>query len=381
MAEDGRGPSIWDTFTARPGHRARRTATARWPATPTTGYEEDLDLVAGTGRRVVPLLDRLAAGRSPTGSRRGSRARGLDYYDRLVDAALARGVAPTATLYHWDLPQPLEDRGGWLEPRHRRGVRRLRDDRPRPARRPGAASGRPTTSRGARPTSGTPPACTRRAGARAAPPTGPRTTCCSGTAWPPRGCTRPAPPTSGIVLNLAPFWPEDAREAGWRPPTASTRIRNRVWLGPLVDGAYDERLLARRARAGRPAQSSATATSTSSSGSADWLGVNYYTPFRTAAADAGATPHPEADAYPGRPTRVVRGPRAAHRHRLGGRRRAACEELLVDTHRRTGLPLLVTENGAAYPDDATSRRLGGHRRRPGPHRLPARPHRRRRAGP
>ena len=39
--------------------------------------------------------------------------RGLDFYDRLVDALLAAGIAPLPTLYHWDLPQALEDRGGW----------------------------------------------------------------------------------------------------------------------------------------------------------------------------------------------------------------------------------------------------------------------------
>ena len=109
---DGRGPSIWDTFTARPGTIKDRSdgsvACASY-----LRLDDDLELLAGLGvdfYRFSVAWPRV----QPTGSG-AIEPRGLAYYDRLVDGLLARGVQPMATLYHWDLPQPLEDAGGWPE--------------------------------------------------------------------------------------------------------------------------------------------------------------------------------------------------------------------------------------------------------------------------
>ncbi|GAA1818663.1 GH1 family beta-glucosidase [Actinomadura chokoriensis] len=110
--EDGRGPSTWDTFAHTPG-RVRDGHTGdvacdhyhRWP--------EDVALMSGLG--VDAYRFSIAWPRvQPSGSG-PVNAKGLDFYDRLVDGLLAAGIAPAATLYHWDLPQPLEDAGGWLE--------------------------------------------------------------------------------------------------------------------------------------------------------------------------------------------------------------------------------------------------------------------------
>jgi beta-glucosidase len=110
VTADGRGRSIWDTFCARPGTIADGSSGAvacdhyhRW--------ESDLDLMRNLGigsYRFSIAWPRVL----PEGRGRLNR-RGLDFYDRLVDGLLARGISPLATLYHWDLPQALQDQGGW----------------------------------------------------------------------------------------------------------------------------------------------------------------------------------------------------------------------------------------------------------------------------
>ncbi|MDH6539947.1 GH1 family beta-glucosidase [Streptomyces sp. SPB4] len=109
--EDGRGPSVWDTFTARTG-TVRDGHTGDVACDHYHRYEEDLELMAEaglTGYRFSIAWPRIR----PTG-RGAVNPKGLDFYDRLVDGLLARGVEPVPTLFHWDLPQGLEDEGGWL---------------------------------------------------------------------------------------------------------------------------------------------------------------------------------------------------------------------------------------------------------------------------
>jgi beta-glucosidase len=112
VTADGRGPSIWDTFTAEPG-RVVDGSTGEVACDHYHRVDEDVALMKelGTGGyRFSIAWPRI----QPEGSG-APEARGLDFYDRLVDELLAAGIAPMATLYHWDLPQALEDAGGWLE--------------------------------------------------------------------------------------------------------------------------------------------------------------------------------------------------------------------------------------------------------------------------
>ena len=104
---DGRGPSIWDTFEKQPG-RIKDGSTADVATDSYRRYAEDVDLIAGAGLKAFRFS--ISWSRVlPTGE--GSvNVAGLDHYDRLVDACLAKGIAPYATLFHWDLPRPCRTR-------------------------------------------------------------------------------------------------------------------------------------------------------------------------------------------------------------------------------------------------------------------------------
>jgi beta-glucosidase len=349
--EDGRGPSIWDTFAARPG----AVVDGSDGAVACDSYHrvlEDVDLVADLG--VDHYRFSIAWPRVQPAGSGAAEPRGLAYYDRLVDALLERGIAPMATLYHWDLPQPLETGangggGGWL---NRDTAERFADyatlvhdhlgdrvhlwathNEPWCAAYVGYGSGRhaPGRREGGRTHvaahhlllgHGLAAARMHEAGADAV----------------------------GIVLNLTPVWPDRHEAAGVADGVDA--IRNRVWLGALVDGAYDEGTLRVAPVLADPAVVR-DGDLDLVRGSADWLGVNYYTPARVdlpggpgeavTGGDADVEEFPGVDAFRFTP----REPLTDIGWEVEPR---GLEVLLVDTHRRTGLPLVVTENGAAFPD-------------------------------
>ena len=108
--EGGRGESIWDRFCAEPG-RIRDGSSGAVSCDHYHHWPEDLDLARSLGVNAYRFS--IAWPRIVPQGRGAVNAAGLDFYERLVDGMLARGLEPWATLYHWDLPQPLQEHGGW----------------------------------------------------------------------------------------------------------------------------------------------------------------------------------------------------------------------------------------------------------------------------
>ena len=110
---DGAGPSIWQRFTRTPG-LVRDDDNGDVACDQYRRYGEDAALMRSLGIEAYRFS--IAWGRVLPDGRGGVNARGLGYYDKLVDTLLAHGISPAVTLYHWDLPAALDDRGGWLNP-------------------------------------------------------------------------------------------------------------------------------------------------------------------------------------------------------------------------------------------------------------------------
>lgn len=350
---DGKGPSSWDTFTALPGVIADgsdgSTACDSYAR-----YEDDAELVKALGveyYRFSIAWPRIF----PDGSGAVER-RGLAYYDRLVDALIARDITPMVTLYHWDLPQALEDADGWLNrdtaelfADYATVVHEHLGDRvhlwathnePWCSAYLGYASGRHAPG--------------RREGGQAHVAAH-HLMLSHGLAS--KRLHEAGADAVGIVLNLSPVWLENPRAA--QAADGVDAIRNRIWLDPLVDGAYDDGVL----RVAPVLTDPAVVRDGDLElirGSADWLGVNYYTPTRVDAplAEGDVQPYAESGdsevtAFPG--TEGVRfAPRHPRTHIGWEIEPHGLEDILTTTYERTGLPLVVTENGAACADTKRS---------------------------
>ena len=339
MAEDGRGPSIWDTFTAEPG----RVVDGSSGAVACDHYhrvDEDVALMQelGTGGyRFSIAWPRI----QPTG-RGPANEKGLAFYDRLIDTLLEHGQQPMVTLYHWDLPQALEDDGGWL---NRDTVDRFADyaaivgerfaDRVEhwiPVNEPNVASilgyGMGTT----------PPA--RRCSSTACRPP---TTCSWPTAAPPSSCAGPAPRRSAA--------PTTTRRSG-RPatttPTSGHEQDLRRALERDVPRADAARPLPRRPRCRSSTTSMQDGDLATIRQPLDFYGVNYYNPMKVAAAGEDSEVPFEIREVVGYPTTDFGWPIVPD----------ALREWLVMFRARFRAalpPIYITESGCSYATPAPTR--------------------------
>ncbi|MEU6402188.1 GH1 family beta-glucosidase [Streptomyces sp. NPDC046985] len=355
VREDGRTPSIWDTFS----HTVGKTAdgdTGDIAVDHYHRYREDVALMAElglTGYRFSVSWPRV----QPTG--RGPAIQvGLDFYRRLVDELLEHGVKPAVTLYHWDLPQELEDAGGWPErdtalrfAEYARIVGEALGDRveqwitlnePWCSAFLGYGSGVHAPGR-------TEPASALRAAHHL--------NLAHGLGVQALRSVMPARNTVAVSLNSQVVRPLSQDPADLAAARKIDDLANGVFHGPILHGAYPATLL--------EATSSVTDWSCVQDGDLravhqplDALGLNYYTPTLVSAAD-GAPRGPRADGHGTSAHSPWPGADDVAFHQTPGDRTEMGWTIdadglydLIARYRREAprLPLYITENGAAYPD-------------------------------
>jgi beta-glucosidase len=336
--EDGRGLSIWDEFAATPGKTYRGEtgdiATDHyhlWPQD--VALMADLHLNAYRFSIAWPRI--LPEGMGTV------NARGLDFYELLVDALLAKGIQPFATLYHWDLPLALQQEGGWV---NRDTAYAFADYAEIVAKRLGDRVAAWITLNE--------PWCSaylsygigvHAPGIRdkqAAINAGHHLLLSHGLAVPRLRVHKAPTAQVGITLNFTPVYPADDRPETMRDATRASAFFNRWFLDPIVRGSYPDNLFADLGVAPPPIQEGDLATVAVP---IDFLGVNNYS---RSVVRGKATP-PAADQC----EQVAPVPGACYTEMAWEIYPQGLADLLVRLHRDYALPTLyVTENGAAFAD-------------------------------
>jgi beta-glucosidase len=339
VTEDGRGPSIWDTFAATPG-KVDNGDTGAVAADHYHRYRDDVALMADLGLGAYRFS--IAWPRvQPTGSGQVNQ-RGLDFYRRLIDTLLEHGIEPWPTLYHWDLPQPLEDAGGWPS---RDTAERFADY--------AAVVHEALGDRVTRWTTLNEPWCSaflgyatgRHAPGRREPAAAVRA---AHHLLLGHGLAARAMPDArvGITLNLTHVSAVHATEPDLDAARRIDGMQNRIFLDPLLRAAYPEDVVDDLAEVTTFDHVQEGDLKTIAA-PLDFLGVNYYSPMLV----AGSATRTET-AYVGSP----------HvKHADGGRPRTSIGweidsggllDLLVRLEREyPAIPLYITENGAAFDDE------------------------------
>lgn len=356
--EDGRTPSIWDTFCRTPG-KVLGGDTGDLACDHYHRYRDDVALMSALGldayRFSVSWSRVQPTGRGPADQR------GLDFYRALADELLERGITPFLTLYHWDLPQELESEGGWPE----------RETALRFAEYAGLV-GDALGDRVAHWTTLNEPWCSAflgyGSGVHAPGRTEPAAALhaahhlnlAHGLAAQALRATLPPEARLMVSLNPAAVRPRSQTPGDQDAARRIDALATRVFSGPMLRGVYDEDLIADTAHL------------------TDWscvrendlkdiaqpldaLGLNYYTPSLVSSPEQGTGPaNPTRDDGHGASEHSPwPGSEHVSFHQLPGERTemgwsidpTGLTELLLRFHTEApGLALYVTENGAAYED-------------------------------
>ncbi|MFF5973780.1 GH1 family beta-glucosidase [Streptomyces sp. NPDC012769] len=353
--EDGRTPSIWDTFSHTPG-KVFQGHTGDVAVDHYHRFREDVRLMSELGlnayRFSVSWSRVQPTGRGP------AVQKGLDFYRRLVDELLAAGIEPALTLYHWDLPQELEDAGGWPE---RATAERFAEYAALVADALGDRVTRWTTlnepwcsaflgyGSGVHAPGRTDPVAALRAAHHL--------NLGHGLAVRALRSALPSGAKLAVSLNLHEVRPLTPSPADVEAARRIDTVGNGIWLGPMLEGGYPRELFADTAHltdwgfvrdgdeatAGQPL---------------DWLGINYYTPTVVSHVAEGEE-KPQDDGHGNSEFSPWPGADDVAFHQADGERTAmgwpvdptGLKDLLTRiSARHPGLPLVVSENGAAYED-------------------------------
>ena len=337
--EDGRGSSIWDDFAAEPG-RTYQGQSGEVAADHYHRSAEDINLMAQLGLGAYRFS--IAWPRIIPEGRGAVNQIGLDFYDRLVDNLLAKGIEPFATLYHWDLPSPLEQEGGW---RNRATAYAFADYADIVTARLGDRVANWITLNE--------PWCSAYLGYGTgvhAPGLSDRQAAIDaahhlmlghGLAVPRIRAHLPTHGQVGITLVLTQIYGADERAETARDVQLADEFNNSWFLGPIFHGAYPAGFFEHMALNPPPVQ---PGDLESISVPLDFLGVNNYSRILV----RGARTQPLADHY----DRVSPVPNACYTDLGWEIYPNGLRDLLVNVGRNYPVgKIYVTENGAAFPDD------------------------------
>jgi beta-glucosidase len=353
---DGRGPSIWDTFTHTPGTIANGD-TGDVAADHYRRFSSDVALMASLGLPAYRFS--VSWPRIQPGGKGPANPAGLDHYERLVDELTAHGIAPSLTLYHWDLPQELEDSGGWGT---RDTAARFAEYASLVAERLGDRVPMWTTlnepwcsaflgyAAGVHAPGRTDPALSLRAAHHLL--------LAHGFGTEALRATLPTDAQVSITLNLGAVMPGATSAAATDAVRRIDGLANRLFLDPLFRGHYPADVV-RDTEALTDWSFVSDGDLVAISAPLDTLGINYYTPTLVDAGPARPGPSP----WPG----------CAHVHMVDQPGPATAMGWTIDAqglravvHRvheeYAPIPLMVTENGAAFDDEVGADGVRDHER-------------------